>query len=292
MKTRIILNPSAGAGRAGERLNRVRAVFENAWPGCEWVESNSAEHVTELAAEAARAGYARVIAVGGDGTAHFAANGLVGSRTAFGILPAGTGNDIAVAMGLPKDIEAAANLLVQEHIRPFDVIKAGDRYYYCVLGLGMDTLALNYINSSRMRRGRWLYTQSALRAMFRYRPQHISVNGEKINYAGKVMLLAVTNTASYAGGFRLTPQARVDDGVMDYCIFPKMSVPKLLYTFSKVLSAGHEKMPAVIMGTATKLRVESSEPMPLTLDGELTDMYTPVDISIMPGAIQAMGGVQ
>src|SRR5262249_35231920 len=105
--TRVIVNPSAGAGRAASRLAIARSILDDAWPGATWHESRGASHVSELCADAAARGFERVVVAGGDGTVHHAVRALAGTDTALGVLPVGTGNDFAKAAGLPTDFRSA-----------------------------------------------------------------------------------------------------------------------------------------------------------------------------------------
>ena len=291
MRTRIILNPTAGAGRAAKRLQALRPVLENHWHHIDWQLSRSAQHLTDLAAEAAQANYEQVIVAGGDGTVHFVANGLVGSHTALGILPLGTGNDIAVNVGLPRNIEAAAQILLQGHLHPFDVAQAGNRFYYCVLGIGMDTLALQRINASRLPRGILMYSGYALRTLFDYQPQRLTVQGDGIQFSDRVTFVAVANTATYAGGIPIAPGARVDDGYLDVCIIPKMPLLKSLGCFGRLLKANHVQMPKVVFQPSKTLQLTSDTPLPVTLDGELTDLTTPLTVKVLPNALSILGGM-
>ena len=291
MRTRIILNPTAGAGRAAKRLQALRPVLENHWHHIDWQLSRSAQHLTDLAVEAAQANYEQVIVAGGDGTVHFVANGLVGSHTALGILPLGTGNDIAVNVGLPRNIEAAAQILMQGHLHPFDVAQAGNRFYYCVLGIGMDTLALQRINASRLPRGILMYSGYALRTLLDYQPQQLTVQGDGIQFSDRVTFVAVANTATYAGGIPIAPGARVDDGYLDVCIIPKMPLLKSLGCFGRLLKASHVQMPEVVFQPSRTLQLTSDTPLPVTLDGELTDLTTPLTVKVLPKALSILGGM-
>lgn len=292
MRTRIILNPTAGAGRAAKRLQALRPLLESHWHHIDWQQSRSAQHLTDLATEAAQADYEQVIVAGGDGTVHFVANGLVGSHTALGILPLGTGNDIAVNVGLPRNIEAAVRVLIQGHRGYFDVVQAGTtRFYYCVLGIGMDTLALQRINASHLPRGQLMYSGYALRTLLDYQPQWLTIQGDGIQFSGLVTFVAVANTATYAGGIPIAPGARVDDGYLDVCIIPAMPLLKSLRCFGRLLKANHVHMPEVLFKPSTTLQLTSKSPLPITLDGELTDLTTPLTVKILPKALSILGGM-
>jgi diacylglycerol kinase (ATP) len=267
----------------------VRPLLEAAWPDLEWTESHSHHHVTELAAEAVQSGYERVIVAGGDGTVHFAANSVAGTPTALGVLPVGSGNDVAASVGLPKDVWTAAAMLTENYIHYVDVGQVGSRLYCCVLGVGMDTPALQVINASWMRRGKFLYTWAALRTLCSYQPQPLAISGAGTPFEGEVFFAAVTNTRTYAGGFPITPAAAVHDGLLDLCIIPRMGRLRALATFARLMSGMHVQMPGIVSSQGACIQLASDRPLPITLDGELTTLTTPAEVRVLPGALRLLG---
>jgi diacylglycerol kinase (ATP) len=319
MRTRLVVNPAAGAGRAAARACGLRPRLEAALGPLEWRESRSAEHLTELVAEVAQRGDPRVLLAGGDGAVHFAANALVGTDTALGILSVGTGNDIAASVGMPRDpegqIDETVAILAAGHVRRLDVGEATSerglsprgasgaagfasrssrrRVYVCVLGVGMDTEALERINSARLlRRGRLLYTLAALRTVLTYKAPAVSIawgESETSRWRGEVVFAAVTNTKSYAGGMKITPLADVEDGLLDLCVIPRLPLPRLLARFGRVLKGRHVGMSGIVMAQSPLFHISSESPLPVTLDGELTDLTTPLDVRVLPGALPVIG---
>ena len=288
MRTRIILNPSAGNGQAVQRLQAIRLLLETHWQPIDWQLSRSTQHVTDLAREAVQADYAQVIVAGGDGTVHYAANGIVGSQVPLGILPVGTGNDIAMSLGLSRHLDVAAKQLIQAQHCYYDVIQVGSRFSYCVLGMGMDTPALQRINASRLPRGRLMYSGYALRTLFDYRAQPLTIKGDGIDFDGHIIFVAMANTATYAGGIPIAPGAKIDDGHLNLCIIPAMSKLKSLLCFNQVMTATHIHRREVLFKTCTHIQVTGD--VPITLDGELTDLTLPLTIQILPQALLMLGG--
>ncbi|MDF1667716.1 MAG: diacylglycerol kinase family lipid kinase [Planctomycetota bacterium] len=300
MKTRVIINPTAGAKRARERLSKHRSKLERAFGDIEWRESLNAEHVTTLAHEAAIRGYERVLVAGGDGTVHYAVNGLAGTQTALGIIPVGTGNDVAAAVGIPKNLDAAINTLIGNHVRAIDLGEVRSvpsskgppqkRIFCCVLGVGMDTPALKRINAAKiLRRGRLLYSLAALKTILNYKAQPMRIHFNDQIIESKVFFAAVTNTQSYAGGMKICPQAKVNDGLLDLCIIPPMPLFQLLRSFTQVFNGQHVKRPEITLAQSAKTRFDSDSPIPITLDGELTNIQTPIEIRALPASLRVLG---
>jgi diacylglycerol kinase (ATP) len=268
----------------------LRPRLEAALGPIEWKESRSAEHLSELAAEAARRGDARLLVAGGDGTVHFAASALRGSRTALGILPVGTGNDIAFAAGVPRDLDAALSVLGAGHVRELDLGEAAGRVFGCVLGVGMDSAALEWIARARfLRRGHLLYSLAALRTALDYRPEVATIEWPGGRWEGELVFAAVTNTRSYAGGMKICPLASVEDGELDLCVIPRLGALRTLASFGRVVSGRHVGMPGIVMARSRRFRISSARPQRVALDGELTELTTPIDVNVLPGALRVLG---
>lgn len=286
MTTRIIVNPFAGGGRARARVRAVRSVLQKGFGPLDWTASRSPEDVTYLAAQAAAQGAERVVVCGGDGTVHFAAAGLAGTDTELAVLPVGTGNDVAGSLGIAGDTELAARQLVAGSTRRIDAGSVGGRVFLCVLGIGMDTEALHVVHDSPLRRGKFLYTWAALRTLFTYEPRVMRISTGNLSYEGSVLFAAVTNTRTYAGGIPISPEADIADGKLDLCVIPGAGVPAALEAFARAMRGQHVNMDGVVTAQPTSLRIESDEPLPITLDGELTDLTTDVTIQVLPGALK------
>jgi len=287
MKTRVIVNPSAGANRGAERASGLEHRLTRLWPDLEWTESQSAAHLTDLARGAALAHYDRVVVAGGDGSVHAAASALVGTETVLSILPVGTGNDVATSVGVPGDLDQAFAILQQDHVRAIDVGRANDRIFCCVLGVGMDTPALRTINASRLRRGRLLYGWAALKTALSYRPQTVRIRWPGVEIARDVMQVTIANTPTYAGGMKIAPLAEVDDGLLDLAVYPRLSWAKMLGNLRAALGGGDED--SVVRAQYPWFELTSDEPLPVTLDGELTDLTTPLRVEVVPAALRVVG---
>ncbi|MEO5695094.1 MAG: diacylglycerol kinase family protein [Usitatibacter sp.] len=287
--TRVILNPSAAAGRAAGQINSVRAMLDHAWPGIDWCESRSGAHLTELCAEAAAANYERVVVAGGDGTIHLAVRGLANTATQLGVIPLGTGNDFARAAGLPLETEVAAKHLIEGVARPVDLGAVNGIPFCCVAGIGMDTPALEFIHSLPFAKRNIVYQAAAVKTLLTYPGCELEVELNGATVRERVIFAAFSNTPTYAGGNPIAPTGSVFDGQLDYCLFAKRPKAALFKTFLEMRAGQHIGRDGVLSGVANKVRVSGPAPVAVTLDGELTDIRTPVEITLMPGAIQLIG---
>jgi YegS/Rv2252/BmrU family lipid kinase len=285
-RTRIIVNPSGGGGRASQRVADIKTLLDEAWPFVDWRESRSARHLTDLCLDAAAAQFTRVVVVGGDGTIHHAVRGLANTATALGIIPSGTGNDFAAAAGIPTHPVAAARMLLDCSATPVDLGAVDDIPFCCVAGVGMDTPALQYINSSRIKSRQLLYHLAAVRTLIRYAPRELSIEVNDETIRDRVLFAAFSNTPTYAGGSPVAPQASIFDAKLDYCVFLGRPLLQRAMTFMQMRRGRHLGRPGVRSGVANAVRIDSAAPVPITMDGELTPLTTPAHIRLLPGALQ------
>ena len=285
-RTRVILNSSAAGGRALRNISTVRAVLNEKWRDIDWCESRSANHLAELCTDAVKADFERLIVGGGDGSVHHALQALAGSETALGILPLGTGNDFAAAAGLPANALDAARALCNGEPRAVDLGTVNDVYFCCVAGLGMDTPALKYINASRLPRGPFLYQLAAIKTLVGFSPCELSITTGESEFQDRFHFAAFTNTPTYAGGNPVSPAATIVDGKLDYCLFAAVPLLRRFSTFLRMKRGQHIGLPAVYHGVAERVSVDSPLPVPVTLDGELTSMTTPLDIRLRRGVLK------
>lgn len=296
-RTWIVVNPSARSGRGAQQLAALRA---SSLRGAEWIESRSPSHFAELVARAQAPGEAlHALAVaGGDGTVTMALDALaacgVPQRTPLAVLPTGSGNDFAHDIGASRSLPDALDTLLYGTPQRVDVgeVQGMGRRFCCVASVGLDELALRRIHGSPLPRSKALNIYSALRGLMEYRPRALDVRWQGGHFAGQVMFCAVTNTRSYGGGFQVSPQARIDDGLLDVCIVPRMAKLSLLGRFPRILAGTHGQVPGVILAQSPWVEIrtlESSDPpLPLCIDGELPSGQTPLTLRCVPQGLLVM----
>ncbi len=256
------------------------------------VESRSADHFRDLVRQACGDGMEVLGVCGGDGTVTLALEALDGPHVPpVGLLPVGSGNDFARAAGVPAEISSSLALLRHGNPRSVDVgrIEPGGKRFCCVVSVGLDEVALRIIHGSWLPRSKALNVQAAVRALCVYRPQSVRVTWQGGSFEGEAMFVAVTNTPSYGGGFQINPEARIDDGLLNLCIIRRTGRLRLLRQFPRILRGTHGVMPEVIQVAGASFKIESGgEPLPVAVDGDLTPLMTPVEVSCEPGRFSVM----
>jgi diacylglycerol kinase (ATP) len=291
-RIRIIVNPSARSGLGVRALAPLRA----AGGAAEWIESRSAEHFVELVRAAQADDLDALGLAGGDGTVTMALAALDGggpNRVPIGLLPVGSGNDFAHDAGVPRAARDAYAALLDGVPRWVDVARAtapgaAPQRYCCVASVGLDEIALAIIHGAPVRRSKALNLYASLRALVAYRPRAVRLAWEGGTFEGEVMFAAVTNTQSYGGGFRVSPRASVDDGLLDVCIVRRSGRLRLLSQFPRILQGTHGGLPEVVLAASPWVRIEAPEPLAVSYDGELPRAHTPVELRVEPRALQLL----
>ncbi len=288
----VILNPVAGNGRAQRAAQRIAAAARSA--GATFVETQARGHGTELAAGAADGGYRRVVAVGGEGTVQEIANGLVagGGVITLGIVPGGNGNDLARALGLPRDPVAALAVALHGAAEPMDVGLAtgsrGSRIFVDAAGIGFDAGIAARMAGSRQRwqRGRAGYLLTTLDELRRYRNSRVRIAVDGAPAAERMILFAaVANGAWYGGGMHIAPGARLDDGSLDLCLVGDLSRLAALGQLPGLYRGTHVRHPAVSMTRVRAVELEAVDSdVPVHLDGEPFGSL-PLRIEVRPAAL-------
>jgi diacylglycerol kinase (ATP) len=282
---RFLVNPGGGRGRAGRHLRELRQLAAGA--GVEVVLSRDVEHLRAEARRAAEEGLDRLLVAGGDGTVHHAMRGLVGGDCALAILPLGSGNDLAAALGVPSALSAAVALGLHGERRRIDLARFGEVPFGCVAGVGFDSEVNRYANALRRLRGPLIYVWSVLRVLPRFRPPRVELTHAAGGYSGLAMFVAFANAPRYGGGMRIAPDARLDDGVLDVVVVKALPRIKLLRVFPRVFSGTHTRFPEIEIVRTRRAEIALDRPLIAHGDGEplLEVGARPVTVEVVPNGL-------
>jgi diacylglycerol kinase (ATP) len=260
----LLVNPAAAGGRGAARL---RGLAEPA--GVKSVVTRSAADLTERARHAAGEGRDRVIVAGGDGTVHHAVRALAGTDCALGLVPTGSGNDLARVMGLEFDPARALAAAVSGRPQRVDVGYVDGRPFAGVVGLGFAGEVNQYANErTGWPQGRWTYPYAVLRTLRKFEPPLLRVKHDQGTWEGEAILIALANSPCFGGGMRIAPEARMDDGRLDMVIVKRVPKLKLLGLFPRVYRGSHILHPAVLSFRVRAVELSASRALTFFADGE------------------------
>lgn len=284
MKLLFIINPTAGNGRA-IRIGRMLAdaVKSRGIHGAIRVTERPG-HGEELAAEAAAQSWDGVVAVGGDGTVHEAVNGLAESDVPLGIIPVGTGNDFARALGIPRQPLPALDVIVAGHVRSVDLGEVNGRRYVQVAGVGFDAEVAAAVTRNRARMpggGALPYLWGILHKMATYKNQRLTLETEGGTVEREALMVAIGNTRNYAGGLMICPDAQLDDGLLDMCLIGNLSHWQRVNVLARVFSGGHVRHPKVSYGKTPWLNIDGPSNLLVQADGQIIGNL-PARVRVLP----------
>ncbi len=283
-----LVNPQAGRGRSRRVAGQAVAELRRLGVAVDVVVTRSAAHCADAAAAAVASGRAAVVTCGGDGAVASVLPVLAGGPVPLGVLPGGSGNDFARALGLPiHDVRAAAAVIARGEFGRVDLGLVNGRWFGTVLAAGFDSRVNERMNRLSWPPGRWRYHAALVGelATFRPLPFELTVDGSMLEC--EAMLVAVGNTASYGGGMRICPGAEVDDALLDVTVVTSISRTKLVRLFPSVYPGRHVRRPEVL--TLRGRSVSLSAPGVVAYaDGERVGPL-PASVSVAPGALSVLG---
>jgi diacylglycerol kinase (ATP) len=266
----LLVNPIAGRGRAARLIEPTRSALHGAGFDVLVLAGRSAAESTALTKAAVADGVAVVVAVGGDGLVHWAVQGVAGTSTPLAVVPAGTGNDFAAMLDLPRSPVAAAAMVAAGRIRSLDLGLAvsddatetgpgetGKRWWTGVLGAGFDSAVNERANRMRWPAGLRRYDLAIFMEVYRLRPHPASLVLDGARLDTEITLVAVGNGPQYGGGFRICPDARLDDAQFDVCVVGPLSRRELIRLKPRTRLGRHVDHPAVQMLRCREVRLEA-----------------------------------
>ncbi len=271
----VILNPAAGRGAARRAESVVARAFRAQGWAVDVARTEGPGHAQELAAQAVRQGARHVVAVGGDGTVHEVANGLLRSDgdAALGVVPIGSGNDFAKLVGVyGHDPVRAVARLVTAGSRRFDAGRVLGEWFVNSVGFGFGPAVVQMRNRMPHLRGVLSYLVPIVKTFFRFEPPVFDVAAPGFRERGYMMMIEVCNGTTAGGSYRFAPDADPADGKMDVCLIRRVSLPRFLLALPRVMRGTHVTMREVAVIKTAKLVVRSPEqPLVVHVDGELRE---------------------
>jgi YegS/Rv2252/BmrU family lipid kinase len=304
VRARILVNPAAAGGRErGDALRAAAGVLAEAGWTVSWRATDAPGHAQELARTAAHEGMDVVVAAGGDGTVHEVVNGLIDTTTALAVLPAGTGNVLAGQLGLMgvptplhrPNLPTAAEALTRGVIRPVDTgfarpRRGQGRAFLMWAGVGLDAAVARLLEGEarELKRvfGPAAYGAVGLtQAVAAGTPARIRLDDRHMK--GRLLLGVLANIPLYAGAVRLTPHARLDDGILDVALFLGHGLWATLAHLGAVLTGQGGTAGERIDGRVARVRVVTAEPVPVHLDAEPFGT-TPMTFDVRPSSLRLL----
>lgn len=268
----FIVNPVAGGGKAKRLIPTIRKHMEGKKLAYSILETKEPGQGIELSQKAIEKGYTTIVAVGGDGTVNEVARGLIKVKKGkLGIIPGGTGNDMARSLGIPFDITKAIDMIINKRAKTIDLGFANGQPFINIASLGFDAEVV--ISASKIKskfKSKFAYLIGVITTLIEFKMKEITLefNGKKIKR--NIYLTAVGNGKYYGGGFNILPMADLTDGYFHICIVSNISKLMLLLLLPSILVKKHIKFKKYVEIFKTKeVKVYTNQDTYLNIDGEI-----------------------
>lgn len=280
----LIYNPASGRGRGARFADELVQQLAGRGLQVRRLPTRAPGQAVELARQVAREGADLLLALGGDGTLRDVAEGLAGASLPVGLLPSGTGNDLARALGIPLELPAALEVALGGTPRALDVWRWNETPFVNIAGVGVDAAVGAAVNRRfRHLGGTLAYVAAFLTTFPTYQPFEVRLRSPQEEWSGKVWLAAFANGLCYGGGMKIAPTAVPDDGLLEVVVIEAIPRLELLTQFPRIFSGTHLRNPRVRLLRVTEIEVEAA-PQQATIDGEIIGT-TPARITRAEGCL-------
>ena len=282
----LIVNPTAGGGRAHKMLPDVERAFAVRRLVHRVVRTDDVDHGVAAAREAIAAGEIPVV-MSGDGLIGQIGGALAGTGATLGIIPGGRGNDLARALGIPREVEGAVEVIAAGNSREIDVGDVDGHRFLGIASCGFDSECNRLANQVRLVRGNLVYAYSVLRTLAAWRPAQFDLvlDGEPRSLRGYSVVVA--NSKAYGGGMFIAPDAELDDGAFDVVLVADVAKLRYLVNLPKVFKGTHVAEPGVTVLRAREVEIAADRPFAVYADGDyLADL--PAHMRLLPRAVRLL----
>jgi diacylglycerol kinase (ATP) len=281
MKSRLIITPVSGTDAAPDYLQAINERLREGVGELDIVMTVAAGDAARLAAEAARAGYRRLFVAGGDGTLNEVLNGVAQvpgafEETIYGLIPLGTGNDFARALGLAEDVDEAVGTLLEGRTVAVDTGVLGDRLFVNVSAGGFIAEVSDAVDPQlKTLAGKLAYLIGGAQVLLDYEPARARVRarggGRTFERELELQMFAACNSRMVGGGRLIAPDALIDDGLLDICLVEAMPTLEFVRLLTSVTTGDHVEDERVIYFRAAEVEIDFDRPIKVNTDGEVLE---------------------
>lgn len=281
----LIINPISGTlSKAGvERW--VPQHLERMGYDVEVRHTEYAGHATAIAAECAARGDYGVLACGGDGTVNEVARGLIGTNTAMGIIPAGSGNGLARHIGIPIDIERSLKVIGEDLVLDCDYGTVNGKPFFCTFGVGFDA-AVSHRFSLKHRRGLSTYISSAIDEFIKYHPQSYEIIADDTVITDKAFLVVVCNASQYGNNAFVAPAASIRDGMLDVTIVHQGNLVTHAISGLEMITGSIGNHGHIRTFRTSSITIRRHDPTVTHIDGDPVELPKDLEIKCHPGGLK------
>jgi len=285
-RTAIIANPTSGGGSGNIKLRELLGILRAKHINFETFVTQNPGEGASLGRQVKNSNFDCLLVLGGDGTISEVVKGFYGSPIPIATIPCGSGNDVAGTLGIPRDLNQAVDILLDPDFVQMDLFRDQGVLYTETIGCGfVAEVVESVVKLSRYFHGSVAYFAGVFDTISGFKAADYRISVDDWNWEGAASLVIINNTWRVGGGMKITPEARVDDGLLDLAIFTTSSRITLLSLLPKVYSGSHVNSPHIIIKRGKSFNIESNRELVKTADGEIVGTL-PISVDILPGAMK------
>jgi len=298
MKIRLIINPYAGIQK--KRISKIKEnlflekenktekeimnFFKKVNLKIDVKRTKKAEHATSIARDSKE--YNTIIVAGGDGTINEVINGIKNFKTKIGIIPLGSENVMAKELNIPLKLKKACEIILKGKTKEVDIGVANKKRFIFVSGIGFDAKAISNIRPKlKQLIGKHSYTVAGFKTLFEHQPKELNIKIDNEKEIIKGYFAVVSNTKKYGGNLLITPDAKIDDGFLDLCVFKNKDVLSMMIYLLSARVGQIKSITGIKHYKIKSAKITSKEKVLFHRDAEIGGT-TPVNISILPKRIR------
>ena len=280
----FIVNPISGVSKKGQLVKQITATIDRVKFEYKILYTEGPNHATEICKDYSAGQTDMIVAVGGDGSVNEVAKGLVGSKTALGIIPAGSGNGLAHHLKIPVNYKKAIEIINQHKVIKIDTGSINNRLFVSIAGIGFDAFVAEKF-SHGSRRGFLSYARIVAEEYPAYKPKRykIEINGKFIDT--KALFIGFANSDQFGYGTSIAPHAKIDDGLLDVIIMQKPSVIEIPFLASLLYWRKIDLWKNIEIIKAANLVVEMEKGKWVNIDGEPMLLGEKLHIKVDPQSL-------
>jgi len=293
----FIVNPFAGSGKVRTAVPIIEKIMRENNIEHLFINTRGSDDFARISGLIDYSKVPSIVCVGGDGTIQEYIGLAVNRDINFGVIPAGSGNDLIKSFpkAIPKQkfdsyeekIIFYTNKIIENKTETVDAVSVnGDKYFFNIGGTGIDIQVLVDTLPIKHIFGGGSYFLSLIKNVFTYSTEEITLTVDGITETAKYLLLAICNGSYYGGGLKIAPPAVMNDGFITLCKIADMPRAKMIAMFGKVKNGGHVNIKEVSFINCSSVKLEFSGKMVINLDGNLCDFESPLTFEILKGAVK------
>lgn len=281
----IIANPSAGSSNSEGFLNYITQYFTTHQIPYQIVFTSrnkfcGLETIASLIHD-----YTDIIILGGDGTINAVVNAIANRPLPISVIPTGTGNDFVKSLGIAKDFKQAFEIALHGRSIMVDIGICNDWYFVNGVGIGFDGKVVEHMtHHSSFWKGHLAYLTAVLKILVTFRESLLTYTINQKTLTEKTFLMTIANGSTFGGGFKITPYAKINDGLLDVCLVKKIHFIRRLLKLFSLRKGSHGNMKEVEFIQTSEIRIEGSDIFTAHIDGEFLG-FPPFNIKVVPAKI-------